>query len=103
VSDCLNHTPVQKRAGEAVGASTSGLCSDFLVDAEMLLDVGHANFKLEALVDLVLLELAQLGVDAIDFGRKLGLDHLDFYVELIDAAVQAGDVVLSRHVHDDMC
>ena len=37
----------------------------------MLLDVGDADFKLEALVDFVLLELAQLGVKAIDFRIEL--------------------------------
>ena len=70
-----------------------GLRGDFLVDAKMLLDVGDADFKLEALVDFVLLELAQLGVKAIDFR-----------VELVDPAIEArfdcGKIVLGRHVLD---
>ena len=70
-----------------------GLCSAFFVDAEMLLDVGDADFKLKGLVDFVFLELAQLGVEAIDFR-----------VELVDPAIEArfdcGKIVLGRHVLD---
>jgi hypothetical protein len=72
-----------------------GLCSAFFVDAEMLLDVGDAYFKLEALVDFVVFELGQLGVEAIDFS-----------VELVDPAIDSrfdrGEIVLSGHVFDDM-
>jgi predicted ATP-grasp superfamily ATP-dependent carboligase len=68
---------------------------DFLVDAEMLFDVGDADFKLEALVDFVLLELAHLGVKAIDFS-----------VELVNPAIESrfdcGEIVLGRHVLDDL-
>jgi hypothetical protein len=68
--------------------------------------VGHADFKLEALVDFVLLELGQLGVEAIDFGRKIGLDAVDLCVELVDPAIESrfdcGEIVLGRHVLDDM-
>jgi hypothetical protein len=78
------------------GSDTSVLCGDFF------LDVGHANFKLEALVDFVLLELGQPGVEAINFSRKLGLDAVDLCVELVDALVQPGDVVFGRHMLDDM-
>jgi hypothetical protein len=70
-----------------------GLCSEFSVDAEMLLYVGDADFKLKALIDFVFLELGQLGVEAIDFR-----------VELVDAAIEArfdcGKIVLGRHVLD---
>jgi hypothetical protein len=84
------------------GASTWELCGDFLVDAEMLLDVGDADFELKTLVDFIFLELGQLGVKAIDFGSKVGLDGVDLRVELVDADVQAGNVVFGRHVLDDM-
>jgi hypothetical protein len=61
----------------------------------MLLDVGGADFKLKALVDFVFLELGQLGVEAIDFR-----------VQLVDPAIEArfdcGNIVLGRHVLDDV-
>src|SRR3984893_9770518 len=61
----------------------------------MLFDVGDADFKLEALVDFILLELAQLGVQPIDFS-----------VELVNPAIESrfdcGEIVLGRHVLDDM-
>jgi hypothetical protein len=54
-----------------------------------------ADFELEAFVDFVLLELGQFGVEPIDFGGKVGLDVVHLFVE-------ASDVVLGRHVLDDM-
>jgi hypothetical protein len=51
----------------------------------MLLDVGGANFKLEALVDFVLLELAQLDVKAIDFRVEL-VDLGDAFAKLTQVA-----------------
>jgi hypothetical protein len=50
----------------------------------------------------VLLELGQFGVEAIYLRSEVGLDAVDFCVELVDAAVKAGDVVFGRHVLDDM-
>jgi hypothetical protein len=66
----------------------------------MFFDCGDADFKLEAFVDFVLLELGQLGVETINFSRKLGLDAVDLCVQLVDASVKAGDVVFRRHVLD---
>jgi hypothetical protein len=61
----------------------------------MLLDVGYADFKLEAFVDFVFLELVQLGVEVVEF-----------CVELVNTAVKArldcSEIVLGRHVLDDM-
>jgi hypothetical protein len=51
----------------------------------MLLDVGGTNFKLEALVDFVLLELAQLDVKAIDFRVEL-VDLGDAFAKLTQVA-----------------
>ena len=51
--------------------------------------MGDADFELKALVDFVFLELAEFGVEAIDFGSKVGLDGVDFCVELVDSAVEA--------------
>ena len=68
---------------------------DYFFDAEMLFDCSDTDFKLEAFVDFVFLELGQLGVEAIDFR-----------VELVDPANEArfdcGKIVLGRHVLDDM-
>jgi hypothetical protein len=75
---------------------------DSLVETEVLFDGGDADFELEAFVDFVLLELGQLGVEVINFSRKLGLDAVDFCVKLVDALVQPGDAVFGRHVFDDM-
>jgi hypothetical protein len=63
---------------------------DVLVEAEVLFDCGDTDFKLEALVDFSLLELGELGVEALDvvFGCHL--------------SAKIRDVVLSRHVLDDM-
>jgi hypothetical protein len=45
----------------------------------MLFDRSHADFELEAFVDLALLELGQLGVQALDvvFGRHLSANICD--------------------------
>jgi hypothetical protein len=67
----------------------------------LLFDRSDADFKLEALVDFVLLKLGQPGVEAINFSCKLGLDAVDLCVKLVDASVKAGDVVFRRHVLDD--
>jgi hypothetical protein len=47
-------------------------------------------------------ELGQLGVEAVDFAGEIGLDAVDLCVELVDALVQAGDVIFRRHVLDDV-
>jgi hypothetical protein len=63
---------------------------DLLVEAEVLFDCGDADFELEAFVDFVLLELGQLGVEAIDvvFGCHL--------------SAKIRDVVFSRHLAFDI-
>jgi hypothetical protein len=40
----------------------------------------------------VLLELRELGVEAIDFGGEVGLDPVDLCIELVEAGFEAGDV-----------
>jgi hypothetical protein len=54
-----NFHSAKRRQASTVLAAIS-LRRSLLVDAEMLLDMRDADFKLEALVDFVLLELAQL-------------------------------------------
>jgi hypothetical protein len=60
----------------------------------MLLNCGDADIELEAFVDLMLFEFTELGVEAIEF-----------HVELVDTAVKTrldcGEIVLGRHVLDD--
>jgi hypothetical protein len=68
----------------------------------MLFDCGDADFKLKSFVDFVLFELGQLGVETIYLPSEIGLDAVDLCVELVDAGVEAGDVVFRRHVLDDM-
>jgi hypothetical protein len=62
---------------------------EFIVDTEVLFDCGDADFKLEAFVDLALLELAELGIEAFDivFGCHL--------------SANIRNVVFGRHVLDD--
>ncbi len=67
-----------------------GLGGDLLVDAEVLFDRGDADFELQTLVDLMLLELGQLRVEPIDFGSKVGLD-------VVDLGIEAGDVRFGGH------
>jgi hypothetical protein len=63
---------------------------DLFAEAEVLLDGGDADFKLEAFVDLGLLELGQLGIDSIELP-----------VEDLDAAVKprfdCGEIVFGCH------
>jgi hypothetical protein len=61
----------------------------------VLFNCGDADCELEALVDFVLLELGQFGVEAIYLPREVSLDAVNLCIE-------AGDVVLGRHVLDDM-
>jgi hypothetical protein len=49
---------------------TVSLGGDLLVEAEMLFEGADAHFELQALVNLALLELGQLGVEAI-FAERL--------------------------------
>jgi hypothetical protein len=44
-----------------------------------------ADFELEAFVDFVLLELAQLGVEAIYLPSEVGLHAVDLCIELVEA------------------
>jgi hypothetical protein len=68
---------------------------DLLVEAEVLFNRCDADFELLAFVDFVLLELGQLGVEAIEFR-----------VELVDTTVEARldccEIVFGRHVFDDI-
>jgi hypothetical protein len=75
-------------AMSAATPAPRGYAEIFLPMPRWLLDVGAADFKLKALVDFVVLELAEFGVEAIDFGSKVGLDGVDLCVELVDAAIK---------------
>jgi hypothetical protein len=57
------------------------------MEAKVLFDSSDADVKLKALVDLVLFKFCELGVDAIDFCRKL-----------VNATVERRDVILAGHV-----
>jgi hypothetical protein len=48
-----------------------GQAAIFLSRPEMHFNCGDADFELEALVDLMLFELAELGVDAVEFTDQL--------------------------------
>jgi hypothetical protein len=44
------------------------------LETELSFNRGDADFQLKALVNFGFLELGQLGVEAIDFAREVGLD-----------------------------
>jgi hypothetical protein len=55
-----------RRSNEAPGGNQVWQWRESTIYAEMLLDMGDANFELEPLVDFAVFEFAQLGVDAIE-------------------------------------
>ena len=105
-SDAARVFPGGPRVRRAGTRQFCGLGRDLLVEAEVLFDRGDADFKLQALVYFVLLELGQLGVDAIYLPGQVGLYAGEPGVQLIDAAVEAGfelgEIILRRHVLDDV-
>jgi hypothetical protein len=84
------------------GTSAWSLRRNLLVDPEVLLDRGDANFELEALVDFALLEFRQLRAQAINVADEGGLDAINLCLEFVEARIEPGDVILGRHVLNNM-